>query len=331
MLGLVRPTIDRLSFWSLCTGRPSPGQTVESGTVPQVVRRRSDQATIFSKCFAPARDAAFLPYRSSNARLLVDEASKMRTMERRQLDPREEMKQRRLGLWFGAVLGALTASMGFAGCGGDTPGSAPSTSTSTMTGGGQGQGGDPSASGGSSNAAGRDTSNGGGNGGAMQGNAGASLAGSAGTLGSAGSAGTLGSAGAPTDAGNAVVDASMALSCAASDGGPQTNCGGSGQRCCVGNRCTGASLVCDLEGNCIGCGGDDKPCCPGNTCGPDLCCLQGTAQGDKAPAHCHSLNHCENCGGLTQPCCIRESCTGGTCKNNMCVACGASGQVCCDR
>lgn len=99
-------------------------------------------------------------------------------------------------------------------------------------------------------------------------------------------------------------------------------CGGPGQRCCVGDSCTG-----------------------GGCCVEQACVADGTACGSLGQC---SKGSCGGCGGVGQPCCAMihtESCSGVTancggctapgtmCPSNKpgdtCITCGAEGQNCC--
>lgn len=116
------------------------------------------------------------------------------------------------------------------------------------------------------------------------------------------------------------------------------SCGGPGQACCAGDRCSSGCCVSGLclangtscganAGTCMadacsGCGALGESCCPGRTCGGGAACGAG--------------NTCVACGGENQRCCADSQCAAGSCigaggtSPGVCrLGCGAAGEMCC--
>ncbi len=112
-------------------------------------------------------------------------------------------------------------------------------------------------------------------------------------------------------------------------------CGGQGQVCCPGNKCTADSTFCDGGTHkCDHCGGMGERCCDDGTCGLGDICNSTT-------------DTCEFCGAQPgQPCCDDPkniAALGGhqcrinspqgpeiACSFGKCVTCGNTGETCCD-
>jgi hypothetical protein len=110
------------------------------------------------------------------------------------------------------------------------------------------------------------------------------------------------------------------------DGATCVRCGQSGDPCCAGSVCN-SGLVCNGV-TCQPCGAVDEVCChlPDQPCQPASFCV-----GTPPPAG-GGTDHCAACGALSQPCC------GGSCNvgglgcdsNNNCNPCGSpAGAACC--
>jgi hypothetical protein len=92
-------------------------------------------------------------------------------------------------------------------------------------------------------------------------------------------------------------------------------CGGPGQPCCPGSKCSGGPREFCLNSVCIPCGELDQACCPSNVCFMEACSIN-----DK----------CEQCGWQGQVCCSGSVCMTGVCSSSStCVPCGWRSQVCC--
>jgi hypothetical protein len=110
--------------------------------------------------------------------------------------------------------------------------------------------------------------------------------------------------------------------------------------------CPGAGLACDATGSptrCVACGGPGQPCCPGARCTGGGCCYDGKCVPagqdcdlDAARGGFCSNGRCSTCGGDDQLCCGAAGSPdavchspGRSCQGNRCATCGGAGEQCC--
>ncbi len=142
-------------------------------------------------------------------------------------------------------------------------------------------------------------------------------AGKGGTASGGGGAGALGGTGAAAGSGGSGnVSGGVGATSGGGSGGGTGACGNQGEPCCTtGSQCFSTANVC-LGGTCTECGDETEPCCDNPKC-------------SVATLLCDEANYCRtcpapgvgNCGGLPDHVCD---------ANEQCVACGKSGQPCCN-